>query len=90
MQSALLLVPLPPSLKLWRDKLLRKLACRTGFLFHLKGVFNCAAQLNFVSLRHRGIYLLYESDNSEGNALPCPPPHFFDPDDRKRDKKSTA
>ena len=29
-QSALLLVRLLPSLKLWRDKQLRKLACRTG------------------------------------------------------------
>ena len=48
MQSALLLVRLPPSLKLWRDKQLRKLACRTGgFCFT-----QIVRQTNGVQLRH--------------------------------------
>ena len=41
---SVLVVRLPPSLKLWRDKQLRKLACRTGgFVCHIKTLVECAA-----------------------------------------------
>ena len=47
-KAHLLVVRLPPSLKLWRDKQLRKLACRTGgFVCHAKSFIVLPNSISF-------------------------------------------
>ena len=66
-QSTLFIVRLPRSLKLWRDKQLRKLACRTeGFC--LPYMKQCSARL-----RHIGVYFTHGSDPSDEKAHPSHP-----------------